>query len=82
MRKFIVGAAAAAMVAGGSMAQAAPVGIEDARAGSAVSEADDLRGKNGTHLVLGLLAAIIVGFVVWQVMQGPDDNSGLLPRSP
>jgi len=80
MRKYIAGAAVAAMLAGSSIAQAAPVAIEDARAGSAVSDVESLRGKNGTHLLLGLVALILLGFVLSEIMDG-DDAVGL-PISP
>ena len=80
MRKYILGAAAAAMVAGSSIAQAAPVAIEDARASSAVSETDGLRGKAGTHLILGVVALILLGFVLSQIME--DDDVDGLPTSP
>ena len=79
MRKFIVGAAAAAMVAGSSIAQAAPVELGDVRTGSSVAEADELSGTGGTHLMLGLLAAILLGFVLWQINDNDDVD---LPRSP
>jgi hypothetical protein len=74
MRKFFMGAAVAAMVAGSSVAQAAP--IADARSGSPVSEAEGLRGP---HLWLGLLAAILLGLVIWQINDNGGDD---LPTSP
>jgi hypothetical protein len=78
MRKFIVGAAAAAMVAGSSVAQAAPVAapVEDVRAVSVV-EGEDLRGS---ALWLGLLAAVLLGFVLWQI--NDNDGEDNLPTSP
>ena len=55
MRKFIMGAAVAAMVAGSSVAQAAPVA--DVRSGSPVAEAEGLRS---TELALAGLAVILL----------------------
>ena len=78
MRKFIVGAAAAAMVLGSSVAQAAPVAapVDDIRAAS-VAGADDLRGST---LWLGLLAAVLLGLVIWQI--NDNDQEDNLPPSP
>lgn len=73
MRRFIVGAAAAAMVVGSSAAQAAPVAD---RVGSPVSANEDL-GGNG--LWLGLLAAGLLIFVLFQINDGEEDD---LPHSP
>ena len=78
MRKFIVGAAAAAMVLGSSVAQAAPVAapVDDIRAAS-VAGADDLRGST---LWLGLLAAVLLGLVIWQINDNDaDDNFPVRP---
>jgi len=81
MRKTIVAAAAAAaMIAGSSAAQAAPVALESVRSGSAVSEAEELRGKAGVSIMLGIVAAIIFAFVVSQVMDNDEDQP--LPSSP
>jgi len=74
MRKLFMGAAVAAMVAGSSVAQAAP--IADARSGSPVSEAEELGSQ---HLWLGLLAAVLLGLVLWQIH---DDDKDDLPTSP
>lgn len=74
MRKVLFGAAAAAMVAGSTLAQAAPVA--DLRAGSPVAEADELAGP---ALWLGLLAAGLLVFVLFQIN---DDESDELPVSP
>ena len=74
MRKLFMGAAVAAMVAGSSVAQAAP--IADARSGSPVSEAEGLRSQ---HLWLGVLAAVLLGLVLWQIH---DDDGEDLPTSP
>lgn len=79
MRKLIVGAAAAAMVAGSSIAQAAPTSVGDARTGSPVADANGLAGVGSTHLMLGLLAAILLGFVLWQINDTDDVD---LPTSP
>jgi len=77
MRKFIVGAAAAAMLAGSTAAQAAPVAIEDARTGSAVTEAESLAGAT---LWLALLAAGLLGFVLWQINDNDEEDN--FPTSP
>jgi hypothetical protein len=77
MRKFIMGAAAAAMVAGSSVAQAAP--IADVRSAPAV-EGESLRGTGGTHLLLGLFAAVLLGFVLWQINDNDADDN--FPVSP
>ena len=75
MRKFIVSAAAAAMVLGSTVAQAAPVA--NARSGS------DVTGEsldNSSHLWLGLLGLGLLIFVLFQI----NDNGGedALPHSP
>ena len=72
MRKFIVSAAAAAMVLGSTVAQAAPVAIDNARSGSDVT-GESL--ENSSHLWLGLLV-----FVLFAI----NDNDGEddLPHSP
>ena len=77
MRKFVMGAAAAAMIVGSSVAQAAPVA--DVRAASAV-EGESLRGAGGTHLLLGLFAAVLLGFVLWQINDNDADDG--FPVSP
>jgi hypothetical protein len=59
MRKFIMGAAAAAMVAGSSVAQAAP--IADVRSESPVASAEKL-GPEVWVLGLALILLIIAGF--------------------
>ena len=74
MRKLIFGAAAAAMVAGSTIAQAAPVA--DARAGSPVAEGEELAGS---ALWLGLLAAGLLAFVIFQINDDEEDD---LPASP
>jgi hypothetical protein len=76
MRKLLLGAAAAAMVAGGSVAQAAPVA--DVRSGSPVAGAEDLGG--GATLWLGLLAAVLLGVALWGINDNDADND--FPVSP
>ena len=76
MRKLFMGAALAAMVAGSSVAQAAP--IADARSGSPVSEAEGI--GSGPHLWLGLLAAVLLGVVLWQINDNDADDD--FPVSP
>ena len=60
MRKFIMGAAAAAMVAGSSVAQAAP--IADVRSDSPVMAAESISGTELAVLGLALILLIIAGF--------------------
>ena len=73
MRNVIMGAAAAAMLAGSSVAQAAPVAIESPRAGTSVT-GEELRGKSGTHLLLGALALGILIFILFQINDDEDDQ--------
>ena len=73
MRKFIFGTAAAALIAGGTVAQAAP----DARTASPAPEAEELGG--GSTALLGLLGAAVLGVILWQIHED-DDND--LPVSP
>ena len=75
MRKVIVGAAAAAMLAGSTVAHAAPVA--NARTASPVAENEQLAG--GT-LWLALLAAGLLAFILFQI--NDDNNDETLPRSP
>jgi hypothetical protein len=77
MRKFFMGAAAAAMIAGSSVAQAAPVA--DARSAAAV-EGESFAGTRGTHLLLGLFAAVLLGLVIWQINDNDADDG--FPVSP
>lgn len=77
MGKFIVSAAAAAMVLGSTVAQAAPVAIDNARSGS------DVTGEsldNSAPLWLGLLGLGLLVFVLFAI----NDNDGEddLPHSP
>ncbi len=67
MRKFIIGAAAAAVVASGAVAQAAPV----ARTAAPVGEAEAM---GGSPVLLGLLGAIALGLIVWQINEDNDDD--------
>jgi hypothetical protein len=75
MRKLFMGAAVAAMVAGSSVAQAAP--IADARSGAPVAEAEGLMSQ---HLWLGVLAAVLLGLVIWQINDNDADDN--FPVSP
>lgn len=75
MRKLILGAAAAAMITGSSIAQAAPVAREAAPA----STSEELAG--GSHLVLGLLAAGLLVFILFQI-NDQDGEDVDLPTSP
>jgi len=77
MRKLILGAAAAAMITGSSIAQAAPV----ARDAAPVSEADQLAGAGGTHLLLGALALGLLIFILIQI-NDQDGEDVSLPHSP
>lgn len=78
MRKVLVGAAAAAMVMGSTVAQAAPVSapIADARTATAV-EGESL---GGSTVWLGLLAAALLGLVLWQINDNDADDN--FPVSP
>lgn len=71
MRNFIVGAAAAALVASGTVAQAAPV----ARTAAPAEKAENL---SGTPVLLGLLGAVVLGLIIWQINEDNDDD---LPAS-
>jgi hypothetical protein len=75
MRKLFMGAAVAAMIAGSSVAQAAP--IVDVRSDSPVAEAEGLAGST---LWLGLLAAVLLGLVIWQINDNDADDN--FPVSP
>ena len=72
MRKFIIGAAAAALVASGAVAQAAPM----ARTAAPVEDAEAL---SGSPVLLGVLGAVVLGLIIWQIN---DDNDDDLPTSP
>lgn len=75
MRKLILGAAAAAMITGSSIAQAAPV----AREAAPTSASEELGG--GPHLLLGLLAAGLLVFILFQI-NDQDGEDVDLPTSP
>ena len=74
MRKFIMGAAAAAMVVGSSVAQAAPVA--DARSASPVASGEKL-GREMWVLGLALILLIVAGFGIND--NDPDDNFPVSP---
>ena len=76
MRKVLMGAAAAAMVAGSSVAQAAPVA--DVRSDSPVAEAEGIAGDPA--IWLGLLDAILLALALIGI-NGNDNGEGL-PTSP
>jgi hypothetical protein len=76
MRKLILGAAAAAMIAGGTVAQAAPID----RAAVPVSTSEDL-GGGGAPIVLGVLAAALLVFLLVQI-NDQDGEDIDLPTSP
>ncbi|HEY6816981.1 MAG TPA: hypothetical protein VI168_15700 [Croceibacterium sp.] len=75
MRKFIVSTAAAAMVLGSTVAQAAPV----ARTGSSVA-GEDLQGENSVHWWLGALGLGILVLVLLGVNNNDEEDN--LPTSP
>ncbi|HWK41456.1 MAG TPA: hypothetical protein VNR60_05955 [Croceibacterium sp.] len=74
MRKLFLGAAVAAMVAGGTVAHAAPV-----RTAAPVSASEEAGG--GAPLLLGLLAAGLLVFILFQV-NDQDGKDVDLPTSP
>lgn len=74
MRKLMIAAAAAAMVVGSSVAQAAPVA--DARAGSPVAEAEGF----SSEIALGLLAAILLVVALLGINDNDVDDN--FPTSP
>ena len=76
MRKLILGAATAAMIAGSSVAQAAPMD----RAAAPVSASEQL-GEGSAHIWLGLLAAalLVVALIGINEQDGEDVD---LPTSP
>jgi hypothetical protein len=72
MRKVIMGAAAAALLAGSTVAQAAPA----PRAASPVAKAQKLHGG---ELWLAILAAGLLVFILFQIN---DKDNDVLPHSP
>ncbi len=76
MRKFIVSAAAAAMVMGSTVAQAAPVAVDNARSGS------DVTGEElgSPELWIGLLGLGLLVFVLFAI--NDNDAEDDLPTSP
>lgn len=75
MRKYLLGAAAASLIAA-TTAQAAPASATRTAAPVSASEGT---GGNSAHLWLGLLGAVLVGIVIWQIN---DDDTETLPHSP
>ena len=76
MRKLFLGAAAAAMIAGSSVAQAAPVD----RAAAPVPASERL-GEGGATIWLGLLAAALLVVALIQI-NDQDSEDIDLPTSP
>ena len=74
MRKVILGAAAATMLVGSTMAHAAPAPA--ARTGAPVEASEQL---GGAALWLGVLGAALLVFVLFQINEDEDEN---LPTSP
>ena len=79
MRKFIVSTAAAALVLGSTVAQAAPVAIDNARTGAGVT-GESLAGENSSHLWLGLLGLGLLIAVLFAI--NDNDAEDDLPTSP
>jgi len=79
MRKFIVSAAAAAMVLGSTVAQAAPVAIDSARSSSSVT-GEGIAGENSAHIWLGLLGLAVLVFVLFAINDNDEEED--LPHSP
>ena len=77
MRKLILGAAMAAMIAGSSVAQAAPFD----RAAAPASTSEELGGLAGPHIWLGLLAAGLLVVILLQI-NDQDGEDVDLPTSP
>ena len=74
MRKVIMSAAAAAMLASSSLAHAAPVA--PARAASPVAKSESLVGG---ELWLAILGAALLAFILVEINKKNDDN---VPHSP
>jgi hypothetical protein len=77
MRKFIVSAAAAAMVMGSTVAQAAPAAI-DARSGASIT-GEAMEG-GGPEIWLGILGLGILVFILFAI--NDNDAEDGLPTSP
>jgi hypothetical protein len=75
MRKLMMGVATASLLAA-SVVQAAP--SASTRAATPVGQAEEM-GASGAHIWLGLLGAVLVGLVIWQIN---DDGDETLPTSP
>jgi len=71
MRKFIIGAATAALLAGGAVAQAAPVA-------RTAAPAEDAEAMAGSPILLGVIGAIALGLIIWQINDSDDED---LPAS-
>jgi hypothetical protein len=71
MRNFIIGAAAAALLASGTVAQAAPV----ARTAAPAEKAESMAGS---PILLGVLGAVVLGLIIWQINDSDDED---LPTS-
>ena len=67
MRKFIIGAAAAALVASGAVAQAAPVA-------RTAAPAEDAEAMAGSPILLGVIGAVALGLIVWQINEDDDED--------
>jgi|GEM_PF-6060426 len=78
MRKYILGSAVAALVAGTSAAQAAPVSapVADSRSSSPVDDSEQL----GAPILIALLAAGALAVVLVGI--NDDNNDEDLPTSP
>ena len=74
IRKALVALASAGMVFGSTAAAAAPVAVDDVRAASPVSEAENLRGSWGW-----ILALIIIAGVIGVIASDSNEN---VPTSP
>lgn len=75
MRKLIAGSAMAAMIACSTIAQAAPaapVAIEDVRAGSSFGDSESMYGNSA--LILGLVGVAVLALIIWQVTDGGNDD--------
>lgn len=78
MRKFIMVAAAAAMVTGSSVAQAAP--IADVRSSSPVAGTEEIAGTPSAELLVLGLAFILLAIAIWGINDNDADDG--FPTSP